>query len=147
MIVRQALASDLTSLSSLFDEYRQFYGASSNLTQSFNFLKSRFENQQCVIFIALKDDEITGFIQLYFGFSSVECAHYYILDDVYVRPEYRRQGAAMQLIDTAILFSKHKNAIRISVEAESSNLEAKRLYEKMGFMQDNTYQRYHCFLQ
>ena len=147
MIVRQATQDDLTFLAILFDEYRQFYGASSNLAQSQAFLSSRFHNEQCITFMSLKDDQLTGFIQLYFGFSSVECAHYYILDDVYVTPRFRRQGAAMQLIDTAIQYAKHKGAIRISVEAKKDNLEAKRLYDKLGFMQDDSFQHYHCFVQ
>ena len=37
MIVRRATVEDLNQLAVLFDEYRQFYGASSNLTQSYDF--------------------------------------------------------------------------------------------------------------
>ena len=110
MIVRRATLEDLNQLAVLFDEYRQFYGASSNLKQSYNFLKQRFENKESVIFIHVKDDVFTGFVLLYLGFSSVACSNYYILDDVYVTPIYRRQGSARQLIDTAILFARHESA-------------------------------------
>ena len=72
MIVRRASEQDLTQLAVLFDEYRQFYGASSNLDLSYKFLKQRFDNQQSVFFIHIKDDVFTGFILLYLGFSSVE---------------------------------------------------------------------------
>ena len=102
MIVRKATVDDLNQLAVLFDEYRQFYGASSNLNLSQQFLKQRFENQESVIFIHIKDEVFTGFILLYLGFSSVACSTYYILDDVYVTPQFRRQGSAKQLIDTAI---------------------------------------------
>ncbi len=120
MIVRRATVEDLNQLAVLFDEYRQFYGASSNLTQSYDFLKQRFENKQSVIFIHVKNDVFTGFILLYLGFSSVACSTYYILDDVYVTPLYRRQGSAKQLIDTAILFARHENALRISLETQKT---------------------------
>lgn len=43
MIVRRATYEDLSQLAVLFDEYRQFYGASSNLEESHHFLKQRFE--------------------------------------------------------------------------------------------------------
>ena len=109
MIVRRATLEDLHPLAVLFDEYRQFYGASSNLKLSYQFLKQRFQNEESVIFIHGKDDVLTGFILLYMGFSSVACSTYYILDDVYVTPTYRRQGSAKQLIDTAILFARHAN--------------------------------------
>ena len=118
MIVRKASLEDLNQLAVLFDEYRQFYGASSNLNLSQQFLKQRFENQESVIFVHVKDDVLTGFILLYLGFSSVACSTYYILDDVYVTPQFRRQGSAKQLIDTAILFARHENALRISLETQ-----------------------------
>ena len=107
MIVRRATINDLDRLAVLFDEYRQFYGASSDLNQSFKFLKQRFENKESVIFVHLKDEVLTGFVLLYLGFSSIACSRYYILDDVYVTPAFRRQGSAKQLIDTAILFARN----------------------------------------
>ncbi|MFW2001536.1 GNAT family N-acetyltransferase [Acinetobacter ursingii] len=147
MIVRRATLEDLNQLAVLFDEYRQFYGASSNLKQSYNFLKQRFENKESVIFIHVKDDVFTGFVLLYLGFSSVACSNYYILDDVYVTPIYRRQGSARQLIDTAILFARHESALRISLETQKTNVESQRFYESMGFIQDDAFLTYHCFLK
>lgn len=146
MIVRRASIDDLNQLAVLFDEYRQFYGTSPDLNQSFKFLKQRFENKESVIFVHLKDEILTGFVLLYLGFSSIACSRYYILDDVYVTPAYRRQGVAKQLIDTAILFARHKQALRISLETQKTNIESRRLYEAMGFMQDNQFLTYHCFL-
>ena len=147
MIVRRATVEDLKPLAILFDEYRQFYGASSDLQRSFQFLKQRFENEESVIFIHVKDDVLTGFILLYLGFSSVACSTYYILDDVYVTPTYRRQGSAKQLIDTAILFAQHQNAQRISLQTQKNNYQSHELYEQMGFDKDNEFQTYHCFLK
>ena len=64
MIVRRATAEDLPQLAVLFDEYRQFYGASSHIEESLNFLKQRFDNKESVIFIHIKDNVFTGFILL-----------------------------------------------------------------------------------
>ncbi len=147
MIVRRATSEDLEKLAVLFDEYRQFYGSSSNIRESQQFLQQRFSNQQSVIFIHVKDDVITGFVVLYLGFSSLACSSYYILDDVYVTPIYRRQGSAKQLIDTAILFARHEKAIRISLETQKNNYHSHELYEQMGFVKDTEFQTYHCFLQ
>ena len=147
MIVRRATHDDLIQLAVLFDEYRQFYGASSQIQLSYDFLKQRFENQESVIFIHIKDDVITGFVLLYLGFSSVACSTYYILDDVYVTPSYRRQGSARQLIDTAILFARHENALRLTLETQKTNYQSHKLYESMGFVKDDEFQIYHCFLK
>lgn len=147
MIVRRATTTDLNQLAVLFDEYRQFYDSSSNFKESFNFLNQRFSNQQSVIFIHIKDEVITGFVLLYLGFSSLACSTYYILDDVYVTPRFRRQGSAKQLIDTAILFARHENALRISLETQKNNYQSHTLYEQMGFIKDDEFQTYHCFLK
>lgn len=147
MIVRRATVEDLQQLSVLFDEYRQFYGTSSNLKESYNFLKQRFENQESVIFIHIKDDKFTGFVLLYLGFSSVACSTFYILDDVYVTPVFRRQGSAKQLIDTAIQFARQENAQRISLETQKNNYHSHQLYEQLGFVKDNEFQTYHCFIK
>ena len=147
MIVKRATLEDLNPLAVLFDEYRQFYGASSNVALSYQFLKQRFQNEESVIFIHVKDQVFTGFILLYLGFSSVACSTYYILDDVYVTPSYRRQGSAKQLIDTAILFARQKNAQRISLDTQKNNYQSHQLYEQMGFVRDDEFSTYHCFLK
>ncbi|WP_436917547.1 GNAT family N-acetyltransferase [Acinetobacter schindleri] len=147
MLVRRAQVKDLQQLSVLFDEYRQFYGASSNQELSYQFLKQRFEDQQTVIFINTKDDIFTGFILLYLRFSSVACSKFYVLDDVYITPLYRRHGAARQLIDTAILFARHENALRISLDTQKNNHQSHKLYESMGFMRDDEFVTFHCFLK
>lgn len=147
MIVKRATQEDLHQLATLFDEYRQFYGASSNIKQSYQFLKHRYDNKDSVIFIHVKDDVFTGFVLLYLAFSSVACETYYVLDDVYVTPFFRKQGSAKQLIDTAILFARHENALRISLETQRNNLESHRLYEQMGFIRDDEFNTFHCFLK
>ncbi len=66
MIVRRATLEDLHPLAVLFDEYRQFYGASSNLKLSYQFLKQRFQNEESVIFIHVKDKKfikVANYIQ------------------------------------------------------------------------------------
>ena len=54
MIVKRATKEDLHQLAVLFDEYRQFYGASSNIEQSYQFLKHRFDNKDSVILSMLR---------------------------------------------------------------------------------------------
>ena len=147
MIVKRARKEELHQLAVLFDEYRQSYGASSQLEQSYQFLQQLFDNQDSVIFLQMKDDVFTGFVLLYRAFSTVSCETYYILDDVYVTPIYRRQGSAKQLIDTAILFARHEKALRITLETQKNNFQSHQLYETMGFVKDDEFQTYHCFLK
>lgn len=64
----------------------------------------------------------------------------------YVSPPHRRHGSAKQLIDTAILFARHEKAIRITLETQKNNYQSHSLYEAMGFVADNEFKTYHCFL-
>ena len=52
-----------------------------------------------------------------------------------------------RMIDTAIMFARHENALRISLETQKTNRESHRLYEAMGFIADNEFRTYHCFLK
>ena len=117
------------------------------LNNPINFSNIVSTNKDSVIFIHVKDDVFTGFVMLYLAFSSVACETYYILDDVYVTPTYRKQGSAKQLIDTAILFARHENAQRISLETQKNNYQSHRLYEQMGFIRDDEFKIFHCFLK
>ena len=146
MIVRRATLNDLTPLAVLFDEYRQVYGEASNISLAEQFLKQRFENAETVIFVHVHNEKLTGFVILYRGFSSIRCRIYYILDDVYVTPISRRQGAARQLIDTATLFAEHEGAAKIRVETPKNAAQAHQLYESMGFCFDDSERAYQRLL-
>ncbi len=61
-------------------------------------------------------------------------------------PLFRRQGSAKQLIDTAILFAKQENALRISLETQSNNHESHRLYEKWGLLETVSFRHFIVFL-
>jgi GNAT superfamily N-acetyltransferase len=146
MIVRRACNDDLNALAIIFNEYRQFYQVQSDPSVAYQYLSQRLENQQSVIFIHIKDEQLTGFVVLYLGFSSIACKHYYILDDVYVSPQFRRQGSARQLIDTAILFARHNAAFKVSLRTELNNLHSHQLYASMVFVRDSEYQEYNYYL-
>lgn len=63
---RKATARDLHRLALLFDNYRQFYGKSSDPDAAQIFLRSRISNSDSEIFIAEEEEgQVLGFVQLY----------------------------------------------------------------------------------
>ena len=97
-IVR-ATIDDLELIVPLFDGYRQFYKQPSDLAGARRFLKSHFEQDTSVIFLAFSTDEARqrqacGFTQLYPSFSSVSMKRVWILNDLFVSPTTRRTGVA-----------------------------------------------------
>src|SRR6202162_5173772 len=78
--VRQATIFDLDLLAPLFDAYRQFYRKQSDLELARRFLLERFQHNQSIVFLAVRQDgSAVGFAQLFPSFSSASAARILIL--------------------------------------------------------------------
>ena len=63
--------------------------------------------------------------------------HIYV-DELWVQPEYRRQGIAKALLAQADLWKEEAGAHGIRLYVNTENPTAKALYEKVGFRADGT---------
>lgn len=143
MTVRQAVVSDLDALVSLFDNYRQFYGRTSDAQAAKAFLLNRFNHGESVLFIVLEADMPIGFSQLYPSFSSVSLARTFVLNDLFVLEQHRRKGGAAKLISAACEFAKTVGAVRLSLSTAITNEAAQALYKSLGWMRDEQFYAYH----
>ncbi|TGL65138.1 GNAT family N-acetyltransferase [Leptospira jelokensis] len=144
MKIRQANFKDLSKLVELFDLYRQFYGQNSDLEGANQFLLERMEHGQSIIFIA-EDPEtqaFAGFTQLYPVFSSISMQRSYLLNDLYVKQNYRKQGIAKQLINEAKSFTKTFGGKGLELSTSMHNKEARSLYGKEGFAEETEFLTY-----
>jgi len=144
--VRQAVLSDLESVATLLDAYRLFYGRASDVTAARAFLLERFNHGESVIFVAFLGSDAVGFTQLYPSFSSVSLARIFILNDLFVSPDTRKQGVAKKLMHAADEFAKSLGAVRLSLSTVVSNQTAQALYESMGWEKDDQFYDYHLTL-
>jgi GNAT superfamily N-acetyltransferase len=100
----------------LFVKYREFYGALPYPDSSRAFLEKRLRRKESVIYLALPDDDdnkLLGFCQLYPSFSSLSLKRVWILNDIYVAEDARRQLVADNLIRTAKKMAKETHAVRM----------------------------------
>jgi ribosomal protein S18 acetylase RimI-like enzyme len=74
-----------------------------------------------------------GFIQLYLMSSSTTSAKATIVNDLYIMPDYRNNGAALKLTEAAVRFAIHNKSAFIRLEILRENLSAKKLFESVGF--------------
>lgn len=119
----------------LFDKYRVFYKADSNLDLATSFVQQRLDNRESVIFVALNEaGEPVGFTQLYPSFSSLRTVRNWILNDLYVEETYRKQGVGEKLIRQAMDFGQSQGAKSIELSTAVDNFRAQRLYEHIGFI-------------
>ena len=97
MNIRKAQISDLSQLSELFDLYRIFYRKESDLSAAENFIRTRLEKEDAVIYVAESGDQLVGFTQLYPSFSSTRMQRMWILNDLYVRKTFRVKTPSVAL--------------------------------------------------
>ncbi|MCG6147617.1 GNAT family N-acetyltransferase [Leptospira levettii] len=144
MKIRQANYSDISKLAELFDLYRQFYGQKSNLAGASRYLQDRMEHGQSVLFLAEDPNtgNFLGFTQLYPVFSSISMQRSYILNDLYVKSENRKQGIAKLLIHEAKSFTKFFQGKGLELSTSMHNKEARSLYEREGFVQETEFLSY-----
>ncbi|MEM8544142.1 MAG: GNAT family N-acetyltransferase [Cyanobacteria bacterium P01_H01_bin.119] len=147
MEVLQAGLNDLEILSQLFDQYRVFYQSPSNLEAAKAFLKDRLQKGDSTIFLASDNGQKIGFTQLYPSFSSVSMNRIWILNDLFVAPDYRNQGVGKRLLTTAKDFAKGTGALYLSLATQASNAAAQSLYRSVGYCKDEEFYHYSLSLE
>ena len=126
----------------LFDEYRQFYGQSSNLSAAHKFLCERVTAGDSKVFVATLDNIAVGFTQLYPSFSSVAMQRIWILNDLFVTAEHRKKGVATALLQSAQEFATLTHAARLVLATATDNSAAKNLYGNNGWVLDKSFDHY-----
>lgn len=141
-IVR-ADCSHLAALVPLFEGYRRFYRQPQDLPGAWAFLEARMQQEESVIFLAL-DEAGTGggFTQLYPLFSSVRMRRLWVLNDLFVAPEARRNGVAQALMERARQWAVETGAAGLQLETAHDNHPAQALYERLGWVREDGFYHY-----
>jgi GNAT superfamily N-acetyltransferase len=127
----------------VFEQYRQYYGQVIDLEASRKFILERLTKRESVIFLALENDKPIGFTQLYPIFSSVTMERMWLLNDLFVTKTARNQGVGESLLMRAQDFVYKKGHKGLLLQTEKSNFTAQKLYEKLGWEnEDNQYYYY-----
>jgi GNAT superfamily N-acetyltransferase len=133
--ISEATINDLAELSTLFDLYRQFYNQSANIAEAKRFLNERLIKKESIIYVSKDSDgHLTGFTQLYPVFSSVQMKRSWILNDLYVKNEFRKKGIARLLIQRCKKLAVETNADGLLLETSINNMEGNKLYPSEGFV-------------
>lgn len=134
MRIREAKNTDLKQLAELFDKYREFYRKDSDIEGAKDFLAERLKNGDSEIYVCESNDSnLIGFVQLYPLFSSTRMKKLWLLNDLFVNPEFRGKGISIKLIEKAKKLVNDSQACGMFLETEKSNLIGNNLYLKTGF--------------
>ncbi len=132
--ILQATQQHLEALVLLFDAYRVFYQKPSDPEAARRFLTMLFEQGDSIIYLAEADNgAFVGFCQLYPLYSSTRMQRLWLLNDLYVKPEYRGKGISKQLIERCKILARETNAAGVMLETTKDNHIGNRLYPHTGF--------------
>ena len=91
-------------------------------------------NGDAEFFIAFDDTSMAvGYIQQRYRYSLWLSGLEATIEDLYVSPDWRRQGAGTQLVEFAIERARAKGCMAIKLDTNESNRSAIDLYVKLGF--------------
>ncbi|RAU42433.1 MULTISPECIES: GNAT family N-acetyltransferase [unclassified Pseudomonas] len=145
MRIIKATLEHLDLLTPLFVRYREFYGELPFPDSSRDFLEKRLKREESVIYLAFPDDDdsrLLGFCQLYPSYSSLSLKRVWILNDIYVTEDARRQLVADHLMQTAKKMARETQAVRMRVSTSANNEVAQKVYESIGFREDTQFKNY-----
>lgn len=129
----------------LFNAYREFYGQSSDLQQAEQFIRERVAGAESIIFLAYLEEKPVGFVQLFPVFSSVAMKRAFLLNDLFVANQARKQGVAQALMEQCYIYCQQEDARYMMLETARDNVQAQKLYEKMGMTIDETVYYYSIY--
>lgn len=111
---------DLDSISNILTyEFDDFW--------NYNVFKSELENENSKYVVAKLNNEIIGFGGIWF---SVDDIH---ITNIVVKKTYRNQKIGSLILNTLIDMCKNKVQKSITLEVNSNNILAQKLYQKFGF--------------
>ncbi len=142
--IRAANISDLEPLALLFDQYRQFYEQTPDITLAKNFIAERLNKQDSVILVAENaTQKLIGFCQIYPSFCSVAAAKIGVLYDLFVDSSARKTGAGRALMLAAHEHATNNGFARLDLTTAKNNVKAQALYETLGWVRDGLFYAYY----
>ncbi|MBR9787131.1 MAG: GNAT family N-acetyltransferase [Vibrionaceae bacterium] len=142
-VIKSACFDDISILNDLmFDLHDEHHVQSPELFKTAEEIEQEksigryIDNPECLVYVASKDDEIIGFVSGHFcELISVVSKPVMMgsVDELYVLPEFRKQGVAKALLDKIESTFINYGAKQMFVEVWNFNQQALALYEKQGF--------------
>ncbi|HMW49581.1 MAG TPA: GNAT family N-acetyltransferase [Cellvibrionaceae bacterium] len=85
------------------------------------------------IIIARINDEAVGMVNLLYTCSTALGGTVGLLEDMVIKPGWRRQNLGTHLLEYAIDRARSRGCLRITLLTDSNNTEAQRFYHRQGF--------------
>lgn len=139
----------LAPLSQLLNAHRVAQGQADNQPAVSHFLFERIINHEALIFLALEAEHAAqpqgkGFLMLYPAYSAQSLMPVWILGELYVAPEARRQGVGRSLLNEALTLVHQRGDQGLTLEIAQDNMAGRQFLSTMGFQQQSQLTHY-CY--
>ncbi|OBX33767.1 TDP-fucosamine acetyltransferase [Halomonas elongata] len=127
----------------LVDGYRQFYRQPGDVDGARRFMNERFAKGDAHVLLALdEDDHAVGFAQLFPVPSTTGLASRWILNDLFVMPDARCQGAGSALLEASRELARQHGVAQLMLRTQVENATAKARYHALGWQRDEAFDTY-----
>ncbi len=140
--VRRATIADVDRVAEMFSLYREFYGQATGVAAAAAFLRERLGRGESIVFVAELCGDAVGFAQVYPTFGSIELRPAWRLNDLYVHECARGTGVGQALMRAVAEAGMAAGAAWLDLETARDNAVAQRLYEREGYVRDDTFLHY-----
>ena len=131
---RKAKKADTNILKTLIREYYRFdrqQVSNEKIASSLNFALQ--DNPYVSIWLIEVADNVAGYLVIAIGFTIEAGGKDGFLDELFLRAPFRGSGVGHKAIEFAISLCPTLEIQRLSLEVETHNTKARRLYEDIGF--------------
>lgn len=91
------------------------------------------------IWLIQAGEKTAGYVVLTFGYSLEYAGRDALIDELYLRAEFRGQGIGQKTLEFIADFCRRANIAAVHLEVERDNTAAKNLYHKNGFVDHERY--------
>ncbi|MDH5231180.1 MAG: GNAT family N-acetyltransferase [Gammaproteobacteria bacterium] len=130
-MIESVTTNTIDELLPLIRQYQEFYKIHSISDENNRAFFSQFSesNPMGCQFLYRHETSVVGFATVYFTFASSITAKVGVMNDLYVKPEYRAKGIGKKLIEHCYDFVIAQGAARLQWLTATDNVNAQKLYD------------------
>ena len=138
MIIRKAVDSDANKLNELLTKLildeKQYDDSIDETFVVINMYENYINDETKFIEVVEENNEIVGYLYGMLLKDPTSKTKKSVLDALYIESNYRKKGLGEKLINDFKTWCKEQKVDKINVKVCAKNINAKKLYNKMGFL-------------
>lgn len=131
--IRPITTNDFDILIELFNEFARFQKMPEKMINSAK--QMRKEQAYLNVFVAVQDNKVVGYVTYFFAYYTWVGKSLY-MDDLYVRPNFRKKGIGSLLINGVISTAKKEGCKKLRWQVSGWNTPAIDFYKSLGAQVD-----------